>query len=227
MPREPWRPTRGNVEAVLESGGEPVPAAQPRQPSATAGGSGGGDDPPEEITIGQLLSGKRRIFPVPWPTAPHITVGMRVLGRLEVTEAIAQARLDAKALANGGDADPIVIERCFRDHAMQLATCAWPPPRARDEEPEALFASVEEMRAKVQEPDIEGFYDAYAKLEKAVCPLQRAEFHDEGGKVFEEILTRLGKSEGLLILSVIPREALEALVRYMASNRGEPLPQTR
>lgn len=207
---EPTRPTRGNVSTVIET------SAPPDRPAP----ADAGDESLEEITISQLLSGRRRLFPIPWPTAPHVTVGIHVLGRLEVTEAIAQARIDAKAIGNG-ETDPIVVERMFRDHVVQRALCPWPPPSAPDEEPELLFSSVEDLRLKVIEPDIENLYDNYARLEKAVCPLQRAEF--EGNeKTFEEILARLGKSQGSLILSVIPREALEALVRYLASQRGEP-----
>lgn len=202
----------GNVTTVVEVEGKPVASPPVDAPDI------------DDNTIARILSGRRRIVRVPWPSVPTVSVGLRVLGRLEMSESLAQAHLDAEMLGNGKEL-PGVVNRCFRDLVVHKAVVRWPPPTSRDEDPELLFSSVEDLRLKVIETDVEQLWDQYAALEKTMAPLQRAEFTGNE-PLFQELIDRLGKEPGSPILKLLPRESLETLVVVLVSRMGEPSPQT-
>lgn len=194
------------------SAAKPIPPpVQIPEPPATL-------DEPESLAL--ILAGKRRVYPTSWPTEPSVRVGLQLLGRGEMSTALSQADMDAKLLGNG-EARPGVADRCFRDHVVQMALVQWPPPRNPEHPPEVLIASVEELRGKLREADIEALFEQYARLEKWAAPLQRAEFEGNPG-LFKEILNSLGKEPGSPLLTLLPREVLETLVRHLASQAREP-----
>lgn len=165
-----------------------------------------------------LLAGRRAIRRVPYPGAPEIEIGIRVLSETEIDDARFDANdyLEKRAKKAGTNLDAFLArdpDTYSREHERQIIQRATFNVDTLDEpKPYPFFPSIGELRS-IDGATVSQLFAQYLDLLDAIDPKLRLTDEQK-----EEFITLLGKgpTEPVLLAQFAP-DTLRDLLRIMAA----------